>query len=247
MDDTVTIPSFSVKTEAFEGPLELLLELVERRKFLINDISLAAVTDEYIKQVSDMQQRSLPGTTQFVQLAATLLLIKSKSLLPTLDLTREEEANIDELEARLKRYQLFRDASKSILERFGTAVMHGRGYVPSQEPLFVTDQFTTMEALRAAIGDVLHNLPVVEVKPKVQVRKVISLEEMMARLQDRIERQLKVTFRELINDSHERVHVIVGFLAILETVKQGGILVAQTERFADIDIEREGVGIPRYN
>lgn len=246
MEDTVTIPAFSVKTEVFEGPLELLLELVERRKLLINDISLASVTDDYIARVSEMQERSLPGTTQFVQLAATLLLIKSKSLLPVLELTTEEAASIDDLEARLKRYQIFRDASRTIFERFGKTVMHGRQYAPTRNPLFVTDNFTTLAALRAAMNDVLHNLPVVELKPKVKVRKVISLEEMMDRLKDRIERQMKLKFSELIENPEERVTVIVGFLAILESVKQGGILVAQAERFADIDIEREGVGLPRY-
>ena len=93
--------SFAIKTEVFEGPLDLLIDLVERRKLLINDISLAAVTDEYIEHVSRMQERSLSGTAHFVQLAATLLLIKSKSLLPVLELTDEEEHAIEDLEERL--------------------------------------------------------------------------------------------------------------------------------------------------
>ncbi len=248
MNEVVTIPgAFAVKTEVFEGPLELLLELVERRKLLINDISLATVTDEYIQQVSTMQEHSLPGTTQFVQLAATLLLIKSKSLLPVLELTHEEEASIDDLEARLKLYQIFRDASKQIGERFGAAILHGRQYAPAREPLFVTDAYTNLEALRTAMSDVIHALPVTKTQPKVQVRKVISLEDMLTRLHDRIQHQLKLKFSELVDDSSERVNVIVGFLAILESVKQGGILVVQAERFSDIDIEQENVGLPRYD
>ena len=69
--------SFAIKTETFEGPLELLIELVEKRKLLINDISLSAVTDEYMQTVTAMQELSLPNTAQFITLAATLLLIKS--------------------------------------------------------------------------------------------------------------------------------------------------------------------------
>ena len=69
--------TFAIKTEVFEGPLELLLELVEKRKLLINDISLASVTDEYMHHVSKMQEASLPNPAQFVALASTLLLIKS--------------------------------------------------------------------------------------------------------------------------------------------------------------------------
>jgi segregation and condensation protein A len=216
MDDVVTIPnSFAVKTEVFEGPLELLLDLVERRKLLINDISLAAVTDEYIKTVSEMQQRSLPNTTQFVQLAATLLLIKSKSLLPVLELTDEEEAGIDDLEARLRLYQIYRTAGIAVADSFGKRISYSREFVPPREPLFVTDGFTNLHALTSAMYDVLHNLPLKESKPKVQVRKVISLEEMIHRLHERIEKQLRTTFRELVADSPERTHIIVGFWRFL--------------------------------
>lgn len=237
---------FAIKTDAFEGPLELLLELVEKRKLLINDISLAAVTDEYMAQVSMMQELSLPNTAQFVQIAATLLLIKSKSLLPVLELTDEEEQTVDDLEARLRRYALYRDASLALAERFGTAVAHDRLYVADKTPLFVTDQYTTVDGLMRAISEVLVNLPKKEVKPRVQVRKVVSLEEMIDRLHKRIEHAVKLRFSELLEDSQERTLVIVGFLAILESVKQGSILVAQAARFDEIEITREQAGVPRY-
>jgi len=246
MAEILSIETFSIKTQAFEGPLELLLDLVEKRKFLINDISLAAVTDEYMRQVSIMQELSLPNTAQFIALAATLLLIKSKSLLPVLELTQEEEEGIDDLEIRLRRYQMYRDIARGIEEIFGKQVTHERQYVPPLEPLFVTDKFTTLEALSTSIGEVVSNLPKKEIKPKVQVRKVISLEEMIDRLHARIEKQIKMSFKELLEDNHERTHVIVGFLAILESVKQGSILVAQAGKFEDIHIEKHTVGAPKY-
>ena len=73
-----TTTAFAIKTDNFEGPLEILIELVEKRKLLINDISIAEVTDEYMQTVSAMQELSLPNTAQFITIAATLLLIKSK-------------------------------------------------------------------------------------------------------------------------------------------------------------------------
>ena len=246
MEETATIETFEIKTDAFEGPLELLLDLVEKRKLLINDISLAEVTDEYMQHVSVMQELSLPNTAQFINLAATLLLIKSKSLLPVLKLTDEEEEDMGDLELRLRRYQMYRDIAKDIEECFGTIVTHQRQFVPDKTPLFVTDTYTTLESLSQAIGGVLSNLPKKEIKPKVQVRKVISLEEMMNRLHTRIEKQMKLTLSELLEDNTERVHVIVGFLAILESVKQGNILVAQLNRFADIEIEQERTKTPQY-
>lgn len=241
-----TTEKIAVKTPVFEGPLELLLDLVERRKLLINDISLAEVTDEYMAQVSEMQERSLPNTVVFIQLAATLLLLKSKSLLPVLELTSEEEQGIDDLEARLRLYQIYRDAGRSLGEQFGSSILHERQYVPDREPLFVTDSFTTLESLKAAMAEVLHKLPIKDTKPKVQVRTVITLEEMINRLHHRIKTELRIRFSDLIDDPAERVQVIVGFLAILESVKQGSILVVQAERFADIEIEREGVQLPQY-
>ena len=244
---TLDAAQFAIKTDVFEGPMELLLELVEKRKLLINDISLAAVTDEYMAEVARRQELSLPNTAQFVALAATLLLIKSKSLLPVLELTPEEEESIDELEERLKLYKIYKEAAAIVGEQFGSNIMHSRTFVPAKNPLFVTDNYTTTEALHEAMGRVLAALPKKEVKPKVQVRPVISLEEMIDRLHIRIENQMKVRFSELVGQETEHKNVIVGFLAILESVKQGSVLVMQAERFSDIEIEKENTTLPRYH
>lgn len=238
--------NFAVKTPVFEGPLELLIELVEKRKLLINDISLAEVTDEYMARVSQMQQLSLPNTAQFINLAATLLLIKSKSLLPVLDLTDEEEENIEDLQERLKLYQIYRNAAKTISEVFGENMMHEKSFVPPTDPVFVTDKFTDLTELHEAAHRVLQSLPKLEAKPKARVRQVISLEEMIGRLHTRIQREISLKFSDLIKDETEKGSVIVGFLAILESVKQGSILVAQAKRYDDIHIEREGKDVPLY-
>lgn len=237
---------FAVKTEVFEGPLELLLDLVEKRKLLINDISLAEVTDEYLKEVALMQELSLPNTSQFVSLAATLLLIKSKSLLPVLELSEEEESSIEDLEERLKLYQIYRDAAKVIEEQFGSNVMHERQYVVRQKPIFLPDEHCSQNELHEAIYRVLQELPVKEVRPKIQVKKVVSLEEMVERLHQRIEHQMKIRFSDLLGNDTEKTTVVVGFLAVLESVKQGSILVAQMNRFDEIEIEREQAGTPKY-
>lgn len=238
--------TFAIKTEVFEGPLELLIDLVERRKLLINDISLASVTDEYMAHVSRMQEMSLPNTTNFVALAATLLLIKSKSLLPVLDLTKEEESSIEELEERLRLYQIYKSAGAIVAEAFGANMMHERQYAPQKVSVFAPDSFCTPAELREAMQRVLTDLPKSEVKPKVQVKKVVSIEEMIDRLQKRVEKQLKMKFSELMTDSSERHTVIVGFLAVLESVKQGSILVSQLKHFDDFEIEHAKPGLPRY-
>lgn len=243
---TVTEREFAIKTDVFEGPLDLLLELVEKRKLLINDISLAAVTDEYMRYVSDMQAQSLPNTSRFVALAATLLLIKSKSLLPVLELSEEEEGTIDNLEERLRLYQIYRDAGKVLAERFGTTVLYEAQMAPPQEPVFQPDQYCTLPSLTAAMMEVLEQLPQKEIKPRAQVKPTVSLEDMIERLKRRVERQLKTSFFELRRESTEHKDVIVSFLAILELVKQGEILARQSVHFEDIEVEREKAGVPSY-
>lgn len=237
---------FAVKTDIFEGPLELLIELCEKRKLLINDISLAAVTDDYILRVSQMQERSLPHTTQFVQLAATLLLIKSKSLLPVLELSREEEESIDDLEHKLRQYQIYRDAGGYLASIFGVTPLYGAEYVPPSAPVFHPDEWCTTTKLTEAMIGVLHNLPKKEQKPKVQVKPTISLEDMMTSLQRRIEQHVRARFSDIRKEADEHKTVIVGFLAILELVKQGNVIVRQLNRFDDIEIELEEGSTPRY-
>jgi segregation and condensation protein A len=244
---TLDLEKFAIKTAVFEGPLELLIELVEKRKLLINDISLAAVTDEYMQRVSLMQELSLPNTVQFVTLAATLLLIKSKSLLPVLELTEEEEGSIEDLTERLRQYQVYRDAAAPINVMFGHAMVYEAQYTPPREPLFVTDGYCEQSALTEAMSRVLHNLPRETVpKARATVRPTISLEEMMTNLKNRIDRQLRTRFSDLRRDEPDHKNVIVGFLAILELFKQGNILVIQDGRFTDIHLESEKSGTPMY-
>ncbi len=239
--------TFSIKTDVFEGPLELLLDLIEKRKLLINDISLASVTDEYMAYVTTLAEGHLRDTAQFVLVASTLLLIKSKSLLPVLDLTDEEEAQVDDLETRLKLYQIYRDAGMQLRSLFGTRVLHSRTFVPLATPLFLPDSYTTPNAIGTAIQTVLRNLPQPQTpRVHVSVRAVVSLEDMMKRLEERITTQMKLRF-SAFSASGERADVIVSFLAVLELIKQGIIMVRQEARFADFDIERESVDTPRYS
>jgi segregation and condensation protein A len=238
--------TFDIETVGFKGPLELLLDLIEKRKLLVNDVSLAAVTDEYIAYVKALEEHPIPETAQFVYVASTLLLIKSKSLLPILDLTEEEKGSVEELEHRLQLYQLFRDVSQEIKTRFGVTVLYERPFVAPTDPIFVPDRYATVDALASAIRDVLHNLPQIEVRPVARVQKVISLDDMMKRLEERILKQFKTSFKEFTKDAGERGDVIVGFLAVLELVKRGAVSARQEGRFEDIHIERDGVDTPRY-
>lgn len=242
-----TIKSFKVKTPAFEGPLDLLLTLIEKRKLFINDISLSKVTDDFITYIQNAGVMPMGDSAQFILIASTLLLIKSRSLLPSLTLTEEEEDSIHDLETRLKIYERIRKASINIKEIFGTNMI----FFPSQDkqgvPVFSPHPSQNLLSLAQAIKDVIKSLPKKEVMPKAIVRQVVSLEEMIDSLSKRITSGLKMKFSDFAKDHKERVNVILSFLAMLELVKQGIIHANQENNYGDIHMETKEVGIPRYN
>lgn len=239
--------SYNVKTHIFEGPLDTLLSLIEKRKLFINDISLAQVADDYISYVRSLSDFPLADSAHFVLIASTLVLIKSKSLLPNLSLTEEEQSNIDDLEDRLKQYQKYKALSLHLKERFGINVEYLR--LPSKEKIvvFTPDKNTSVARISEVIKSVIVGMPKKEFVPKAVVQKVISLEEMMDSLADRITKSIKMSFRDFAGvGKAEKVNVIVSFLAMLELVKQGIIHVRQDKDFHDIEIETNEVGVPSY-
>ncbi len=238
---------FKVKTSAYEGPLDLLLDLIEKRKLFINDISLAKVADDFIAHVHSLESFPIADSANFVLIASTLVLIKSKSLLPTLQLSEEETTSIDELERRLKLYKRMKELSLHVKNQFGTQIIFQKSYTKTIDPVFAPSKDISLGALLTGIRTALASLPKKEILPKAIVRKVISLEEMIGRLTERVKTGLQMSFREFSkHGKEEKVNVIVSFLAMLELVKQGVIMVKQEQEFGDIHMEPERLDIPRY-
>jgi len=242
-------PTFQIKTTVFEGPLDLLLSLIEKRKLFINDVSLAQVADDYITHIKSMGELPVRGTAHFLLIASTLVLIKSKSLLPALTLTEEEKGDIKDLEIRLRIYQRMRELGEShIKSQFGKTMLFARMPSKQREVVFSPDKHTSTAGIGDAIRRVLANLPKKERIAETVVRKVVSLEEMIDNLSVRIQKSLKMSFKDFSQmGKQDRVHVVVSFLAMLELVKQGAIDVAQGHQFGDINMESRSAGVPRYN
>lgn len=242
--------SYKVKTDVFEGPLDLLLELVSKRKLFVSDVSLAAVTDDFIRYIEEHEEFPLGESAEFILIASTLMLIKSRSLLPSLTLTEEEEENIHDLEDRLALYAKVKELSQEIKAKFGKSTIFEKTPAKNERVIFAPDSKTDTGNLLAALERVIAALPQKEPLSKVTVRKVISLEEMIEKLATRISQASRMRFSELHNSSgamtHEKkVSIIVGFLAMLELVKRGAIRVTQ-EAGGEIEIETEGVNTPSY-
>lgn len=235
----------AVKTSVYEGPLDLLLELIEKRKLLINDIALATVTEEYIARINAMEALPMGETAEFVALAATLLLIKSRSLLPLINLTEEESKDIKELEYRLAVYQLIKDAAKGIGRQVGGAVLY-EGTPQEMEPMYIPDASVTLQSLFGAAQSLIAGFPQHLTLPKVQVKTVVSIEEMIDKLRERVTSALRLSFKDFAGSRAERGDVIISFLALLELVKQGIIKATQEGEYGDITLESDSVSTPSY-
>lgn len=240
--------AFKIKTEVFEGPLDLLLYLIEKRKLLINDISLAQVTDEYINFTKVIQEENLGRTSDFVLVASTLLLIKSKSLLPTLELTHEEQSDISDLEKRLKLYKIFKDASVNIEQNFAKKIMFEKLEKANDTIVFSPTEQINNKSLLESVLSVLKSLPKKEKLKEAVVRKVISLEEMIGRLTDRIKNSIQMSFRDFSGyGKAQKVDIIVSFLAMLELVRQDILNVKQEGKYDDIQMETKTISTPSYH
>jgi segregation and condensation protein A len=236
--------TFQIKTTAFEGPFGLLLDLVEKRKLFINDVSLSEVTEEYLKYVNDLGGLPPDQVSSFVLVASTLLLIKSKSLLPNLDLTSEEEGDIKNLEERLRLYEMFSKLSGNIKSNFGKKIIFYPLERKNDVLIFLPDEKITKESMMTFAKNVVSAMPKSVFLPEVEVKTVISIEEMIDKLTERIKNSLKMNFSELHGkpvNKEERIFVIVGFLAMLELVRQGIINAMQESDSGDIIIEKQEI------
>src|SRR3989338_3890211 len=245
--ETVTQKTgFSIKFDSYQGPFELLLDLIETRKLLVNDLALASITEDFIQHVRSQETFPVEETSNFIQIAATLLLVKSKSLIPDLALTDEETADVEDLKRRLEAYEKVREATRELSRIFGRTVMLPAGErVP--EISFAPSNDLSVNALAEALARVLAAREVVEELPETRVKPLVTIEEMMDRLAKRVQSAMTLSFNEFSGTSKKKVEVIVSFLALLELVKQGAVAAEQLDAHGDIRISTtQSNSVPRY-
>lgn len=239
--------AFTVRQKEFEGPMEVLLDLIERRKLFVNDISLAAVTDDFISYIQTTGM--LPDqVAHFLSIAATLILIKARSLLPNLELTPDEQESITDLERRMALYQLISHAAGDLVRAFGKKISFEgptRKTIFSAS-LFVPDPSLSVETLASLIGEMERHVPqLVPQKPEARVYPTISITEVLSTLRERIERAVSCSFKDIVvsspdgDDRSQKVYTIVSFLGMLEMVRNGLIDANQESLFEDITLEKQ--------
>lgn len=235
---------FSIETPAYKGPLETLLDLIESHKLSISDISLASVADNYLTYVESLPEMPLAETSQFVLVASTLLLIKSRSLLPVFEYTEDERESIEELERRLAQLKVYRNAAKLLKKAWGTKPLLFPHRSPAVEPVFSPGE-ADLSLIQSAISKLINLLPKPESLAKASVAPMLALEDVIVTLKKRLSYAVKARWSE-ISRGASRHDAIVHFLAILELVRSGSASVTQERLFSDITIEAETIGAPQY-
>lgn len=236
---------FAVKVGEFDGPLDLLLGLIEERKMHINDVGLAQVTDDYLSYVQKHGSFPLSEVSQFILVATTLLLIKSRSLLPNLELTDEEQMDVAELERRLKHYQIIKKASRALYQQWGRSPLRAPARAPMRMMAHFAPGDTTLTQLIETLKKLIATLPIATFLEVAHVASIITLEEMIDKLKERLMKATKTRFRDLTHNASP-VEVVIHFLALLELVKSGFIVATQDKPFNDIMMESDHVSTPRY-
>lgn len=231
--------TFQVKQEKFEGPLELLLELIEKEKLSISEISLSRVTDDYITYVKSLEKIDPEKLAEFLVVAAQLMLVKSRALLPSLPLSTEEEVSIEELEKRLEAYRRIRELVKELkkMEAAHRYILTREAYY-GMDPIFYPPPALTHTALRDAFAAFLSAMPKIEKLAEEKLKHIISLEEKIAHIRSFLQGAMERAFSDLVRGAKEKVEVIVSFLAILELARQKFVDLHQEKPFTDIVIKR---------
>lgn len=240
-----------VKLQAFEGPLDLLLHLIEKNKVDIYDIPIVEITEQYLDYVSKMPKDDLDLASEFLVMAATLIDIKSRMLLPKeIDENGEEIDPRAELVEKLIEYKMYKYAAVELrnMQVYAGKSMYKQPTVPEEvskyEPPVNLDSLLADVDLNK-LNDIFQMVlkrqvdkidPVRSKFGKIEMEEV-SLPDKITYVSTTVKKRKKCKFKQLLEEAHSKVEVIVSFLAILELIKVGEIEVRQDETFGEIYID----------
>jgi segregation and condensation protein A len=227
---------FELALDQFSGPLQLLLELIEQERLPITDVSLAKVTEAYLRHLDEHEVPS-EELADFLVVATRLLLIKSRAILPR---PVEEEENGPALADQLRMYKRFVDAAAAIESMYGSGnVMFPRERVaPPKAARFAPPPSVTPGALADAFRSLLKRLEPFFALKSASLERVASVQERMSQLRAAILERSRLAFHDVVGGARSRVDVVVSFLALLELMKQRVVKAVQGESFRDIVITR---------
>ena len=238
MQETEQTEAFQLALPVFEGPLDLLLHLIEREELDVTNVALMAVTDQYMQYLHAGQQLNLAAMAEFIQIGARLLLLKSRALLPRPAAGEapplEDEDPTEDLARQLIEYKLFKEAAGQ-LRAIETAGLHSYPRVapPPELQAPIGLDGITLDLLREMVETALNRVPDEEPVHIVRPHK-ITIREKVALIQERLAADGRVSFRALIEQCGTKMEIIISFMAVLELIKSCVLEALQDAAFADI-------------
>lgn len=244
-----------VKLEVFEGPLDLLLHLIDKNKIDIYDIPIVEITNQYIEYIRNMQREDLNIMSEFLVMAATLLDIKCRMLLPKeVNEEGEEEDPRQELVEQLLQYKMYKYIAYELKDREldSDMILYKGPTIPEEVKEYVEpvdlDKLLgdlTLQKLGAIFQEVMKRQtdkidPVRSKFGKIE-KEEVTLTDKFTYIHGYMKDHKKFSFRQLLEKQHTKMHIVVTFLAILEMMKLGEINVRQEETCGDIMIETTGI------
>jgi len=239
--------SVNIKIEKFEGPMDLLYRLVEKNKLDIKDIPIAEVTEQYMEYVSSMAVLDMDNVSEFMLMAATLIAIKSKMLLPKINDNDNDEDPREELIQKLLEYKKYKEASEGLISReeFSKILYKEKSDV---------EKYSTVKKVRAEdvlIGITLkditeafarilkvNNIKIDNIRAEFKSvkRDLHTIEQKIDLILERLSKEQNIEFEELFKYEAEKLEKVVTFLALLELIKMRKIIINQDKMFGKIII-----------
>jgi len=230
---------YDVKLQNFNGPFDLLLKLLDNKKLDIKDVSLVAITDQFIEFVKNRQGINIADLASFLSIASHLLFLKSKAVLPSLGIDKEDELEEDAeaLKEKLKRYKEVQELANRLREfsknqgemfsRFESAKRINGFYPPDELSIDI------LENIFNEVMDEYERICVKQILPEESIQEIVSLEEKITDLQKLVSSKEGNSFNKFI-DGRPRIEAVVSFLALLELIKQDFVIAKQQEEFGCI-------------
>lgn len=230
------------KLEGFEGPLDLLLQLIKEKNLTIDTVKLSDLTGQYLKYMDSLDQFDMEDTTHFLTVMSWMIEIKSRTLLPVEQTDEEEDSEVmteDKLKLMLKEYELFKQAGADLHEIENVDRFYKQPDKSAGDTRIVFNQFNLDKLLDAFAFILMRTKDRDNPEEKKINRDRWTVADKMSFLTNVLKDNKEINFFSLFDDTYSKLEVITVFMAILELLKFQKIEVVQTERYADILIKRK--------
>lgn len=230
------------KISQFEGPLDLLLSLIEQRQLDITGIALAEVTEQFLQYIKNLEHQDPTTLADYLSIAAKLLVIKSKAILPSLEIEAEEDDPGADLESKLLLYKQFKEIAKFLKRQDGKRQQSWTRIAGFDEKInFFPDPNIKSKELHFAILKILNELKELDSLPKAKIREAVSIQEKISQIQSQLEKQIETKLSDLLKNAKNKDEVIITFLALLELIKQKIFTAHQEAIFDEVVIKKQEI------